>query len=372
MKKVLILAIAAFALSACGAKSKSVYVTNTLDFERRYETVEIPWAKVQELLPGVAVEGIVVCDADGAEIPSQVVYRGEQAPVSFIFQATVPANSRVEYTLRAQEHAPYPAQVFGRYVPERKDDYAWENDMTAWRAYGPALENETLTPGIDVWNKRTPNLIIDKWYKLNDYHHDHGEGMDCYKVGVTLGGGSCAPIVDTTLVLSRNYAEWATLDNGPLRTTVKLIYASFDVAGTQVSLVKYISLDAHTRFNRMENFFAGEFDRLPVAAGMPIHNGARCSDGEGWVALTEPASDSKQPAEDGDISLAVVMKGLSAPMQADGHLLLVADALAGEPFVYWAGSGWSKNGIADDASWIAETERQAKVINAPLEVEYAK
>jgi hypothetical protein len=47
---------------------------------------------------------------------------------------------------------------------------------------------------MDFWAKKTESLIIDKWYKddlagVASYHEDHGEGLDFYKVGRTLGLG---------------------------------------------------------------------------------------------------------------------------------------------------------------------------------------
>ena len=33
-------------------------------------------------------------------------------------------------------------KVYGRHVPERKDDFAWENEYAAFRMYGPALKPE--------------------------------------------------------------------------------------------------------------------------------------------------------------------------------------------------------------------------------------
>jgi pectinesterase len=57
----------------------------------------------------------------------------------------------------------FPAKVFARYVPERLDDFAWENDKIGHRTYGPALaapdESKTgkeifVASGLDVWCKR--------------------------------------------------------------------------------------------------------------------------------------------------------------------------------------------------------------------------
>ena len=86
-------------------------------------------------------------------------------------------------------------KAFGRFVRERFDDFAWENDRIAHRTYGKALETwegEPLTSStIDIWSKRTPRMVINDWYLADDYHADHGEGADFYSAGPSRGcGGS--------------------------------------------------------------------------------------------------------------------------------------------------------------------------------------
>ena len=44
------------------------------------------------------------------------------------------------FKLVAGQRENYPAEAFGRAVPERYDDYAWENNKVATASYGPALE----------------------------------------------------------------------------------------------------------------------------------------------------------------------------------------------------------------------------------------
>lgn len=81
----------------------------------------------------------------------------------------------------AQTNAP---RTFARFVPERSDDFAWENDLIAFRAYGPALREGKENSGIDCWLKRVNYPIINKWYVQSEqgksYHKDHGEGCDNY------------------------------------------------------------------------------------------------------------------------------------------------------------------------------------------------
>ena len=56
------------------------------------------------------------------------------------------------------------AKVYGRYVPERKDDFAWENEYAAFRMYGAALKPENPSNGVDLWLKNSPALVIDTMY----------------------------------------------------------------------------------------------------------------------------------------------------------------------------------------------------------------
>ncbi|MDR2886279.1 MAG: DUF4861 domain-containing protein [Rikenellaceae bacterium] len=375
-KSSILAALACVLLAGCCNKAQlKLWVFNPLDIERTLETVEIPWNKVTEALStadaAITPEAVKVLDAKGAEIPSQVIYAGKEEPQAIIFQATVPAMDHSHYVIVRGVPTDYPKQAFGRYVPERKDDYAWENNLTAWRIYGPALREEMVSAGIDVWSKTTGDLVIDEWYRVNNYHHDNGQGLDCYKVGVTLGGGASSPYATDKLWYAGNWAEWETLENGPIRTSVKLSYSPFEVEGGQASLVKIISLDANTHFNKVTDNYGG-VPSLAIAAGMPMHEGAKVADGEGWIALTEPASDLQDPAAPGDISLGIVMPGVTTAVQADGHILIVRQVEAASDLVYYSGSGYSRFGVESPEAWTAIVERQAKLVNSPLQIEYTR
>lgn len=368
MKSILFAVLALFATSCCAGGFK-VEVTNTLPFERTLETVEIPWSEVTAKLSQVTPLSVVVYNTDGNQIPSQVVYNGGTEPMSLIFQATVSANSSNEYTINKNTREVYLNEAFGRYVPERKDDYAWENNMAAYRLYGPAL-TDPITPGIDVWVKSTPKLVIDEWFAKADYHHNYGDGMDCYKVGKTLGGGACAPYVGDSLWLSGNYATQQTLDNGPIRTTVKLTYAPFAVAGDSVTMVKVISLDANTPLSKMTNTYCGNFTSMPIAAGVIMHDVKDKQTAPKYITVTEAASDSKQPEVDGNISLAVIMPSATSTTESAGHLLIVGEAKNNQPLVYWSGASWSQSHAKDAATWNAMIAKATEIIENPLQVIY--
>ena len=60
-------------------------------------------------------------------------------PVKVIFIADVAASSESHYHIMYGTKNLSDTLAFGRFVPERLDDYAWENDRIAFRIYGPAL-----------------------------------------------------------------------------------------------------------------------------------------------------------------------------------------------------------------------------------------
>ena len=103
-------------------------------------------------------------------------------------------------------------KVYGRFVPERKDDFAWENEYAAFRMYGPALKGENPSNGVDLWLKASPELVVDSFYYREHvlglpYHINYGKGLDCYKVGHTCGAGGL-------VVLADNKTSWSKRRTG--------------------------------------------------------------------------------------------------------------------------------------------------------------
>lgn len=383
MKKIILSLVLLSGVVFTAAAGLKVKISNPTPLARHCETVEIPWLAVAAAMKGVTAQNVAVCDASGAEIPSQVVYNGSEEPQLLIFQVTLAARAKAMFEVTdGRTVAEYPVQAYGRYVPERLDDYAWENNLVAYRLYGPRL-TDPVSPGIDVWVKSTERMVIDERFKRGQYHHNFGDGMDCYKVGRTLGAGACAPLSGGRLWLSRNYAGQERLDNGPLRTTVRLTYDDFDVDGRKVSMVKYIELDANSYFNKMVNVYSDSADTLCVAAGMVLHRVKRRLTGDKFAAVTEAASDSKQPDVDGDISLAVIVpagcgteevsaiESYGRKRAPKAKHLVVKSLLLGDDktLVYWSGSAWSGAGMTAER-WEQEVRDKLYAIEHPLKVKF--
>ena len=125
--------------------------------------------------------------------------------------------------------------------------------------YGAALETwaqEPLTSsGLDVWVKRTPKLVINDWYMVDDYHRNNGEGADLYSAGRTRGCGGSGLWRDGKLYTSINFRQTRSLANGPIRVMFELMYEPWDAGGTMVRETKRVTLDAGHHLNRFELSF---------------------------------------------------------------------------------------------------------------------
>lgn len=357
----------ALLVTACGSPDAlQVEIHNPSAAARSHETIEVAWTDIASKLREITPENIIVLDPAQQQVPSQVVYEGQPEPQKLIFQVSLKGAETLVYSIGKGIRPEYTIQAYGRHVPERSDDYAWENNLTAYRLYGPALK-DPRTPGIDVWVKSTERMIIDDWYAGKDYHTNHGEGMDAYKVGPTLGGGASAPYANGKLWLSDNYAIYERLDNGPIRTTVKLTYASTEMESEtqRFNYFKVISLDANTYFNKITDTYAGTWESCAIAAGIILHDVKETTASEDYIAVTEALSDSKQPEIDGNISLGIILPGAKQTQEIDGHLVIYKRMDTGQPMTYWSGSGWSQAGITEHGEWVTRLLQQKDKIDHP-------
>ena len=260
-------------------------------------------------------------------------------------------------------------KVMARAVPERADDFVFENNLVAGRFYGKALEGNPTSPGIDIWVKLPGALVANEWYSHNDedpgyYHRDHG-GKDCYKVAVSLGGGASVPYVDSALAYpATNYRSCEILSEAPDKVEFVLHYPAWDAAeGISVALDKKVTVVPDTYFIDVEDTysFTGA-DSLVIAAGIKLHGAQETVEeslpGADRYAIWEHASDQSVEPEDGMLGVAVVMPGADdVVVRPDlDHALLLKKVASGEPVRYSFASCWSKADIKDAASWFALVE----------------
>src|SRR5271170_3930846 len=374
-------------LVCCGAPASAqrLAVTNPLDVARTEEIVDLPLNDVLHHVHAKEADQIlVVDDATKQRQPSQTYSTTGAAPDRFLVLVKVPAHATLHLMFQREAHpAPVEPLVFGREAQERKDDFAWENQLVAYRIYGPALQaTGEIASGIDVWSKRVPNFVIDTFYKRDaegqriknkalSYHKDNGQGMDSYEVGPSRGCGGTAVFADGKLFTSKNYITLKQLSTGPIRFSFEVSYAPWDGNGIEVTETKRITLDAGSRLNRIDSTytFAGG-QTVDVAAGLAVHKGADPEQLEDGRVLS--VWDTPQDPSAGRIATGMVsLDGHRSTVEA-GHALMIFAAKSGQTFHYAAGSGWSKADMPTQRAWDDYLKLYLLQQQNPLQVRWEK
>ena len=398
-------------LAACGPKQSTdftVTVTNDLSFDRA-EMVEVPISEVAKKVQLIDEEQYIVLDAEGNQVAYQITYDD-----NLLFPVNVKAGDKAVYTVAVGEPIEAEPLVYGRHYPERVDDIAWENDRTAYRAYGPALQAKGERAfGYDAWVKRVPGLVVEQRYanELNpdtqaeiarlrkerkydeanelyhsvSYHVDHGNGLDCYKVGPTLGCGTAALMQGDAILYPYCWKEYEILENGPLRFTVKLTYNPLVVGRDTVIETRTISLAQGSQLNKTVVSYAGLTKAAPVATGLVIHPEnptAYVLEGDkGYIAyadLTDNVNNGNGVIYVGAVMPAKVQEA-KAQMFADkeakergasGHVLAISNYKPDTEYSYYWGSGWSKYGFDSMEAWTTYLDRYAQSVRNPLKVAF--
>ncbi len=408
MKNLFLGAFIALLATSCASKDVKVTVENTTDLERQNEMIEVNMDAVASKLQLADTAQVIVLDATGKQLPYQITYDGK-----LIFQASVAPKGTSIYTITVGIPEPVEVLACGRQYPERVDDIAWENDLTAYRMYGPALQaTGERAFGYDVWVKSVKEPVVearyaselnpetmeqiaklrktnpkaaDELYHSVSYHVDHGNGLDCYKVGPTLGGGATALVVDGEIVYPYCYATQDILDNGPLRFTVKLVYNPLNIKGdSTVVETRVITLDAGSHLNKTVVVYDNLKETTPVVAGIVLHepDGAVVADAaNGYITYVDPTDNVNN--NNGKIFVGAAFpatvkeaKSLLFPEKeknelrggADGHVLAISDYEPGSEYVYYWGAAWDKADIKTPEAWNAYMANYAQQVRNPLTV----
>lgn len=372
-----------------GAPSMLITGKNDLNLQRLNETIEVPWSDIATGLPGVDAEYIAVRDLNfGDLLNTQVVDSDtDGTPDLLLFQAHFQAKQIKQFRIYKTKSArPTPSSpVFGRAVPERVDDYAWENDRIAFRIYGPALEpDNTAGSGIDVWTKSVRYPIINKWYQRKNYHTDEGEGGDFYSVGLSRGAGGIGIFAADQLWVSGNYRRPRHLANGPIRVSFEVEFEPWDTPLGKVREVKRITLDRGRNLNHITSTFeiAGGSGSLPIAVGIVERKGKAASEfGRDWVGYWEP-----QNGKFGHTGVGIVIPNRSMEVkqhtqtriagvgnktkdETNTHTLAVVKVDPSQPLDYYVGSGWSQSGdFPDSNAWFEHLKLASQRIANPIRI----
>jgi hypothetical protein len=389
---------------AGAADRLTITAGNDLDSARPSETISVPWTDVNRALPGAQIQHLVVRDGSGKVLPYQVT---NVAPLAkdpkgigaaygeLLFQHSFAAGEKsAAFTVEKTDalEPVFPTQAFARYVPERLDDFAWENDRIAHRTYGPALEapapagsgKEVLrSSGLDIWFKRVDYPVVDRWYNKghDHYHKDEGEGLDMYEVGQSRGCGGTGVWSGGKLYTSANWKSWKVLANGPIRAIFELSYDSWDAGGVKVTEVKRFTVDAGHQLDQVESTF--DFTgapRITVAVGLNKTPAKKKLDAQ--IALTRAAKGAtpalRQWVElkgannygaNGAYGTAVILPGASGFADDALNDLVLAEVEPGKVLRYYVGAAWDRAGqLGSSAAWQAYVTAAAARAAHPIKL----
>ena len=410
------------------AQQATIVVNNPTDAQRQ-ELVEVNISDVKAKLAGIAPkkgEAYIVKNKRGQQIGSQITHDGK-----LLIDASIRPHGSATYYISIGK--PYPQKVWttGALYKMRKDDIAWENDRCAYRVYGPALQRTgERSFGTDIWAKNTPDTVVYERYVMDkqgnvdgdkvdekvkseerkmknlsgaaleaqkakikalkaesyeidvttSFHLDHGNGLDPYRVGATLGLGAPSLMIGSQQFLPYCYKTYKILDNGPLRFTVELTYNPSTIGDMQnVVEHRIISLDKGSNFNKMTVWYEGLTHPTDFATGFPIHE----EDTETKTFAKDYVSYA-DPTDNIEVNNSQVFVGVLFPNGIDntyyqlfdkkhdgatGHALGLKRGLKNaEKYSYYFGAAWSKYDVRSYTEWQIRIKEFLEALKTPLQV----
>ncbi|WP_019833569.1 DUF4861 family protein [Sphingomonas sp. PR090111-T3T-6A] len=248
----------------------------------------------------------------------------------------------------------------------RYDDILWENDRTAHRIYGQALESAEppSSSGIDAWGKNVRWPFMDRQLRTGDQHAYHGEGLDFYNVNTFRGAGGLGIWQDNKLWVSRNYRSYKILQNGPDVARFEVRYAPWPVdVDRKAWETRRFSLPLGTNFTRMVSTIGSDKPGVMlVGIGIGKHptseaNGAlhvdRARGTLSWWGPEDPVKGTM------GVALMVDPKAIAEVREDADNYLVLLRVEPGKPFVYYMGAAWDKGlDFRTEAQWDAYVAAQ--------------
>lgn len=386
---VLIGCLTAAFFTSCIALNKSkeieIAVKNNLDFNRK-EIVAVKRNQLEKLLKNNSEKNIrvKVKSTDQLLTTQWIDYDKDGKGDELLFQAEVQAKSEVNFVVLIDTTKVPQSKVvtYSRFVPERIDDYAWENNKVAFRAYGPVAqqlveegkEGGTLSSGIDLWLKKVDYSIIDHWYAKNVkeagyYHIDHGEGYDPYHVGASRGTGGTGVWVNDSLQVGKNYISYKIIATGPLRTIFELNYAPW--SQYQIKETKRISLDLDSNFSKFDITLKAKEHFPNYTIGITLHDKkgeVNINTTKGWFRHWEPI-DKTFLGEAIVIDPELVTKAFANNSKTTDQSNLLIVANPSQNITFYAGFAWTGSKQVNEVTqWDEMLNKQAEIIKSPLQL----
>lgn len=237
--------------------------------------------------------------------------------------------------------------VDARHVPERMDDFVWENDHFGARAYGPLVSlpaprgEGLVSSGFDIFNKAIPDImmadaLVRGVREKISYHKNNGRGFDNYKVSTGRGvGGIAMKDAKGNWIYEGNWRTQKVLKKTAGKVVFELGYSRYTVRGTMEKGIPFCRFDVRPNGKKLSAALIGP--GLDVSAKRK-HNGELAIDPKaGYVANFEPAD-----GDNGHVMSAIILPGGGTlSLDATESMVLLQDKGS---FTFYAGASWSGAG----------------------------
>ena len=228
----------------------------------------------------------------------------------------------------------------------------WESQMVGYRLY---LDGRNA---IDVFGKKTTDMVLKQVGRGDDYHQMQPWGMDILKVGASLGGGGFGVLEDGEARQIGPAIQFSAkiLRNGPQRAIVEVIHRQSQKCGGDLT-ARYM-IEGDNRLTRVE---VDSRCRLPLVAGLVKHPGTtQLSQPEkkvGWNYIARYGDQSLVPDK---LGLVIFYKSediVSLGTDADDDYIIFKSDRNPE---YFLAAAWEQEptGIRNKSefeSWIMDT-----------------
>ena len=266
----LFLILAILASAACKRESqKTLLFTNTLDTERSGEVVVLENNNLTNLIGEFPENKLPVFISGNDTLTTQFIdLDNDGIPEEILVEISLFSNEAKEVSVKFTEKKNYPDFRYKtnlRFASKKNtadelntatrvqttdteitsaifqmEGPAWENDKVGFRNYFD------LRNGMDIFGKRTIEMILDGVGLTEIYHELSDWGMDILKVGNSLGAGATGIAYNGKLfrIGDNGNGTFERMYEGPLRNEFRFDFPDWTMDSVNSYISQYVSITA--------------------------------------------------------------------------------------------------------------------------------
>lgn len=361
--------------SSCADSGLNFTVSNKSDFDRLEELVEIPLSKIDKSLVLKSGEVLNIADNEGNILVSQITYDKK-----IVFQPQLKAGETKTFKFISAPSQNFDLHTSAHYHSEGDKKISWENDKVGFRLDGESSGKiELPTNGVDLW-------YIKDILKEASYNKSQGENSGVCPMNSTLGATSMSPVIDDVLLMNGNFTSHEILENGPLRSSFKLVYPPIKIKGKDLVETRVISLDAGSQLTKISQEYStdDQRDHFNLATGFAKRDKEDqliYEKGKNYMVYQDSVSGDHvqiylglvipQGIEKVDDNSCTYVNPVKQQTENYSNILAYITYMPGAPAVYYTGFGWNKSGFENIEQFERYVSDFSKSLKQPLFVTYS-